>query len=261
MRNMANVGFYPESCEEVEKLIKYFNTILDEEIKDKTIFNLSPKALIVPHAGWIYSGFTANFAYRMTQNFTEKRVILIGPSHKVAFEGASIFIHTKYQTPCKVLDIDTQYSMLLKEKFNLRYLSNAHNEHSTEVQAPFIAHYIKNPKIVEIVYSSYPASKLSEIIDFLLEDEKNLIIISTDLSHYYSKSVAVSLDHNCIEAVYDLDVSKLKKCEACGKIGLEAILLSADKKGLSSLIVDYRTSADITQDDTQVVGYMSAVFI
>jgi len=264
MRKMSNIGFYPENCNEIENFINYFNEILDKNIDEenkKRLFKVPPKALIAPHAGWVYSGFTANFVYRMTQNFENKRVILIGPDHKIGFKGASICLEKEYETPCKNLPIDIEYSNLLKNKFELIYLNNAHNEHSTEVQVPFIAHYIKNPSIVEIVYSDYSPNQLSKIIDFLLEDEKNLIVISSDLSHYYDKKTAMALDYNCIQAVYDLDISKLDKCEACGKIGINAMIQSADKNHLSSLVVDYRTSADATNDETQVVGYMSAIFI
>jgi len=264
MRVMSNIGFYPQNCNEIENFINYFNEILDKNIDEenkKRLFKVPPKAIIVPHAGWVYSGFTANFAYRMTQSFNEKRVIVIGPDHKIGFNGASICLEEKYQTPCKNLEIDLEYSKLLKKQFDLDYLKNAHNEHSTEVQMPFIAHYIKNPKIVEIVYSDYLAENLSKIIDFLLQDDNNLIVISTDLSHYYDKKTAMALDYNCIQAVYDLDISKLEKCEACGKIGVKAMILSADKNNMTSLIVDYRTSADASEDESQVVGYMSAVFI
>jgi len=263
MRKMANIGFYPENCNEIEQFIDYFNEVLDKNIeeKDRKLFELKPKAIIAPHAGWVYSGFTANFVYRMTKNFTHKRVIIIGPSHKVAFEGASVCMEDKYESPCKILDIDTEYSKLLQEKFNLTYLESAHNEHSTEVQVPFIAHYIQDIKLVEIVYSDYSSDELSKIIDFLLQDEENLIVISTDLSHYYDKQTAMSLDYNCIQAVYDLDINKLKSCEACGKIGVESLIKSADRNNLTSLIVDYRTSADATNDEKQVVGYMSAIML
>jgi len=264
MRSMENIGFYPQNCEEIKNFISYFNEILDKNIDEenkKRLFKVPPKALIVPHAGWVYSGFSANFAFRMTQNFTDKRVIVIGPDHKVGFKGASICLEKTYQTPCKNLEIDLEYSVSLKNSFELRYLPNAHNEHSTEVQMPFIANYIKNPKIVEIVYSDYSSKELSKLIDFLLKDDKNLIVISTDLSHYYDKQTAMGLDYNCIQAIYDLDTTKLEKCEACGKIGIEALLISAYNNDLSSLVVDYRTSADATNDDTQVVGYMSAIFI
>jgi len=196
MRKTSVAGsFYPENCNEVENYIDYFNEVLDKNIeeKDRKLFKLQPRALIVPHAGWVYSGFTANFVYKMTKNFNSKRVILIGPSHKIAFEGASICLKKEYESPCKNLKIDTKYSNLIKEKFNLINLPSAHNEHSTEVQVPFLAHYIKNIELVEIVYSDFSPAKLSEIIDFLLEDKNNLIIISSDLSHYYDKKTAIAV--------------------------------------------------------------------
>ena len=264
MRKIANEGFYPQNCEEIENFIDYFNNILDNNIDEenkKRLFNVPPKAIIAPHAGWVFSGFTANFVYRMFKNFNNKRIIVIGPDHKIGFSGASICLEEKYETPCENLDIDIEYSILLKETFNLKYIKNAHNEHSTEVQMPFIQHYTSNAKIIEIVYSDYSSNDLSKIIDFLLEDEKNIIVISSDLSHYYNKKTAMAIDYNCIQAVYDLDISKLNKCEACGKIGIEALIKSADKKNMTSLIVDYRTSADANEDESQVVGYMSAIFI
>jgi AmmeMemoRadiSam system protein B len=264
MRKASVAGsFYPASCNEIEKYIEYFNEVLDKNIeeKDRKLFELKPKAVIVPHAGWIYSGFTANFVYRMTKNFEEKRVILIGPSHKIAYEGASICLEDEYESPCKNLKIDIEYSTILQKKFDLINLPAAHLEHSTEVQVPFIAHYIKNAELVEIIYSDYSPAKLSEVINFLLEDEKNLIIISSDLSHYYDKKTAMALDYHCLEAVHDLDEKMLEKCEACGKIGIEAIIQSSKISNLTPLIVDYRTSADASGDENQVVGYMSAIFV
>jgi AmmeMemoRadiSam system protein B len=264
MRKASVAGsFYPASCSKIETYITYFNEVLDKNIeeKDKKLFELKPKALIVPHAGWVYSGFTANFVYRMTKNFESKRVILIGPSHKIAYEGASICLENEYESPCKNIKIDTEYSKILKEKFNLINLPSAHAEHSTEVQVPFIAHYIKDVELVEIIYSDYSPAKLSEIINFLLEDKKNLVVISSDLSHYYDKKTAMALDYNCIQAVHDLDEKMLDKCEACGKIGINAIIKSAEDLNLTPLIVDYRTSADASGDENQVVGYMSAIFV
>jgi AmmeMemoRadiSam system protein B len=149
----------------------------------------------------------------------------------------------------------------LQKKFDLINLPSAHAEHSTEVQVPFIVHYIKDVELVEIIYSDYSPSKLSEIINFLLEDEKNLIIISSDLSHYYDKKSAIAIDYHCIQAVHDLDEKMLEKCEACGKIGINAIIKSAENSHLTPLIVDYRTSADANGDENQVVGYMSAIFV
>ena len=98
------------------------------------------------------------------------------------------------------------------------------------------------------------------LINYLLSND-TLIVISSDLSHYYDLKTANALDYNCLEAVAEEDINKLSSCEACGKIGIEAMIISAKEMNLTSFIVDYRTSADVSGDTNQVVGYMSAVFI
>jgi len=263
MREAVVKEWYGITCEAVESHIARFNKIIDENVdkdKAKEIFSLKPKALIVPHAGWIYSGFTANFAYRIAANSNPKRIAVIGPSHKFAFDGISVSLEDEYQTPCGNLDMDIQMSQKLIENFGVLNLEYVHTEHSTEVQMPFIKHYFPNTKVIELIYSNYNPSKLSEIIKYLLEDN-SLVVISSDLSHYYDLKTANMLDYNCLEAVQNLDLEKLQNCEACGKIGIAGMIIAAKEMGLTPLIVDYRTSADVTGDESNVVGYMSAVFI
>ena len=262
MRKAIFKEWYGGSCEAIESYIAHFNKIIDENVdknKAEEIFSLKPKALIVPHAGWVYSGFTANFAYRIAANKAQK-IAVIGPSHKFAFDGISVTLEDEYETPCGNLKIDTYLAKELIEKFEVQNLEYVHTEHSTEVQMPFIKHYFKNPQIIELIYSNYSPFKLKEIINYLLS--KNvLVIISSDLSHYYDLKTANALDSNCLEAVANEDISLLKNCEACGKIGIEALILSANENNLTPFIVDYRTSADVSGDTNQVVGYMSAIFI
>ena len=100
------------------------------------------------------------------------------------------------------------------------------------------------------------------MIEYLLEDHETAVVISTDLSHYYDIKKANALDSICLDAVKELSTAELHQgCEACGKIGVEAMLTAAKKKGLKSILLDYRTSADASGDESQVVGYMSAAFI
>jgi len=100
---------------------------------------------------------------------------------------------------------------------------------------------------------------VKRVIDFL-KDEKTIVVISTDLSHYYPDSVAKQIDSNCIEAVENLDISKLRSCEACGITGIEAVIEYAKENGLKSKVLDYKTSGDISGDRSAVVGYVSAIF-
>ncbi|EDM24235.1 AmmeMemoRadiSam system protein B [Caminibacter mediatlanticus] len=263
MRKAVVKEWYGGSCEAVESYIQRFNQIIDEnvdEIKAKEVFSLKPKALIVPHAGWMYSGFTANFAYRIASNTNPKRVVVIGPSHRFPIKGISTTLEDVYETPCGLLPIDIEFAKELIKNFDVQNLEMVHQEHSTEVQMPFIYHYFGKIPVVELIYGDYAPEKLKEIIKYAIEDN-SLVVISSDLSHYYDLKTANALDYNCLEAVQNLDLRPLSKCEACGKIGITGMILAAIELGLTPFIVDYRTSADVSGDESQVVGYMSAVFI
>ncbi len=261
IRNASVAGsFYPHSCEEIKRYIEHFNTIL-KNANYSIETNIKPKAIIVPHAGYIYSGFTANIAYRYTKNIKPKRVIVIGPSHKVFLEGASVALFEQYQTPCANLEMDIVYSKTLIKNFNfLDFDEKAHAEHSTETQFPFIQNYVKNISVVEIVYGKIDFLNLSKLMDFILKDDQNLLIISTDLSHFYNQNEANKIDSICLHAIADMDIKAFDNgCEACGIVGIKALVESAKKMGLQTKIIDYRTSADTSGDTTRVVGYVSAL--
>ena len=263
MRRAVVKEWYGGTCEAVENFIAHFNKILDENVdpnKAKEIFSLKPKALIVPHAGWMYSGFTANLAYRIASNTKPKRVVVIGPSHRVPFRGISTTLEDVYETPCGFLPIDREFAKELIEKFGVLNLEEVHQEHSTEVQMPFIYHYFGEIPVVELIYGDYEPEKLKDIIEYALNDN-SLVVISSDLSHYYDLKTANALDYNCLQAVQDLDLNALERCEACGKIGIAGMIMAAKEMNLTPLIVDYRTSADVSGDTSNVVGYMSAIFI
>ncbi len=254
--------FYPASSTDIEGMIEHYNKILDEHIKDKTLLTKEPRAIIVPHAGYVYSAFTANFAYRLLANTHAKRVVVIGPSHRVYLRGTSVSDYDTYETPYGDLPIDKALVADLEARFGLIFAPEAHHEHSTEVQMPFIKRYDPDAKVVELVCGEEDPRRLAEVIDYLLEDPDTVVVISTDLSHYYDIDKANRLDSICMQAVADLDPAKLHEgCEACGKIGVEAMLIAARKRGLKPLLLDYRTSADASGDENQVVGYMSAAFV
>ena len=216
----------------------------------------------MPHAGYVYSGFTANIALRLLANTDVKRIVIIGPSHRVYLTGTSVSDFDSYQTPLGALNIDKELISDLKNRFDLHFMPEAHHEHSTEVQIPFVKNYAPKVSVVELVYGDESPQRLSEVIEYLLKDTDTAVVISTDLSHYYDIKKANSLDSICLDAVKTLDRSQLHQgCEACGKIGVEAMLIAAKKKELKSILLDYRTSADASGDDSQVVGYMSAAFV
>jgi len=254
--------FYPADANDILEMIDHWNAVLDKHLTDKAMPDIKPRAIIVPHAGYIYSGFTANIAFRLLANSSIRKVVVIGPSHRVYLKGTSIAKYDYYETPFGNLKIDNDLSEELSNKFNLSFVSNAHSEHSTEVQMPFIAHYLSDCSIVEMVYGSESSEELSRIIEHLLKDDQTAVVISSDLSHYYDIEKAKRLDSVCIEGIAKEDSKMLDNgCEACGKIGIQAMLMAAKQIGLKSKLLDYRTSADASGDESAVVGYTSAAFI
>lgn len=254
----VNGSFYPASADEIQKYFEYFTKVYDDK---NTLPKIKTRAVIVPHAGYVFSGYTANIAHRMLEESGIKRFVVIGPSHRVAFHGVSICPYENYDTPFGSIESDQEIVKMLQEQLQLSFFPQAHHEHSTEVQFPFLKYYIPDIKLVELVYSSAYSDTISGIIDFLLKQEDIGIIISTDLSHFYTLKEANTLDEICVEAIENLDIAKLHQgCEACGMIGVEGMIKSAKKSGLHGHILDYRTSAEMSHDEQSVVGYVSAYF-
>ena len=254
--------FYPDSAKQIEQMLENYNKIIDEHLKQKDVLKLKPKAIIVPHAGYIYSAFTANLAYRLLKNTKPKRVVVIGPSHRVYLEGVSVSEYDYYETPFGKLKIDKDFISTIEKNFGIKFIPAAHHEHSTEVQMPLIAKYLKDVKVLELVYGKEDPNHLSKIIDFCLNQKDTAVVISTDLSHYYPIDKAKILDHICMDAIVNLNPKRLHEgCEACGKLGVEAMLIVAKKENLTPKLLDYRTSADASGDKSRVVGYLSVAFI
>lgn len=254
--------FYPQKCDKVKAYFEKFNQTFDTLDISKEIQNIIPRAVIVPHAGYIYSGFTANFSYRFLKQTKAKRLIIIGPSHHHYFQGISGSYYERYETPCGELEIDSPYLFALAKQFDIGFEPKAHaKEHSTEVQMPFIQHYFPQSKIIELIYSDTTGKTLAPLITALLQNKDNAVIISSDLSHFHSLEEANTFDEHCLLAVAKLDLNEISKgCEACGLIGIQAMILAAKQLKLSSKLLDYRTSADTSGDSSSVVGYMSAMF-
>jgi AmmeMemoRadiSam system protein B len=243
-------SFYPNSQEKLLEYFAHFNTMLDHSDFNKSLFEIQPKILIVPHAGYIYSGFTANIAYNLASRYNYEKVLIIGPSHHHYFQGISSLKAPWYQTPMGKLTLFSLDGVGFEPK--------AHNEHSTEVQMPFIKHYLPDTSVCEIVYGDVSTSALSPIIKHALE-QKILVVISTDLSHFYTQQQANALDSHCLQAIKQLDLSLLDHCEACGIKGVTAALSVAKEYNFTSHLLDYRTSYDTSKDASRVVGYTSAI--
>lgn len=228
--------------------------------------------LVAPHAGYVYSGPVAAYAYKTVQGMEFDDVIVIGPSHRHGFHGASVDTLAGRMTPLGKIEYDTELAKkLIAASKGINYEAAAHAvEHSVEIQMPFIQVAIPKFKAVEIIMGSQDyqtCQMLSQAIVKATKGRKVLVIASSDLSHYHSQKQAEVLDNLVVEAVAAFDAEMLfdrlttGTCEACGGGPMIAAMLAARELGATgSTPLYYATSGDITGDHDQVVGYLAAAF-
>jgi len=227
-------------------------------------------ALIVPHAGYVYSGGVAAYAYKLLLARTFTQVVIIAPSHRYPFKGASIDQKTGYETPLGVIPVDRSLAQAIADKSPIfKYVPGGHDqEHSLEIQLPFLQETLKNFSIVPIVQGSQDQSTCEEIARALaevLKGKKVLLVASTDLSHFHPYEQAKTLDKKILDRVAAFDEKGLMQdliqdhVEACGggpmfTVMKTAKLLSANQ----AYVLRYANSGDVTGDRSGVVGYMAA---
>lgn len=227
------------------------------------------KAIIVPHAGYVYSGSVAASAYRLVKNGPFETVVIIGTSHRHGFRGCSIYPQGGYQTPLGVASIDTSLAKRLSQVSGFQYIPDAHKmEHSIEVQVPFIQKVLPGVKIVPVLMgapSKKTITKLADTLAQILKDKKVLVVASTDMSHFLSKDKANTLDGETIELIQSQNINPLiKKLERrenimCGGGGVVSTLLFAQASGAAHIeILRYADSSSAGGPESQVVGYLSA---
>jgi AmmeMemoRadiSam system protein B/AmmeMemoRadiSam system protein A len=229
--------------------------------------------LISPHAGYIYSGPVAAFAYKIVENKNFDDVIVIGPSHYHGFIGVSVDTLVGRRTPLGEVDYDLKIAQkIINQHDNIIYDPHAHSEeHSVEIQIPFLQMVLKKFKLIEIIMGTQDYNTCEVLTNAIINTTKGkrvLIVASSDLSHYHSQKEAEQLDNLLIEAVsmYDPKVlyNRLSQdsCEACGGGPIITAMLVAKKMGATKAKpVMYATSGTVTGDYSRgVVGYLAAVF-
>jgi AmmeMemoRadiSam system protein B/AmmeMemoRadiSam system protein A len=227
------------------------------------------RALICPHAGYIYSAQTAAYAYRLVQGKPYKTVVIIGVSHRYPLDGCSIYLKGGFATPLGVARVDEDVAARIAKASGFTYVAQAHaEEHSVEVQVPFIQKVLPDAKIVPILMG-YPTRRtvyaLAEGLAAVATDDKVLIVASTDLSHYLSKKEANKTDAETLSLVRNLSANTLlSKCASgenimCGGGGVAATLLALKKAGNPQVaVLRYSDSSDVSGDEERVVGYLAA---
>ncbi|MDY6857349.1 MAG: AmmeMemoRadiSam system protein B [Thermodesulfobacteriota bacterium] len=267
IREPAVAGaFYPSDPALLRVQIKDFLSNVKKERFDGRIV-----ALISPHAGYMYSGQVAAFGYKLLEGSDFSRVIVIAPSHRAYFKGASVYNKRGYRTPLGVVPIDEDLSNeIIAKDSMIGYHPQAHiSEHSLEVQVPFLQVVLKEFKLVPIVMGSQDfntSNLLSEALVKTIKDEKVLIIASTDLSHFHHYDKAVHLDNIVLKHIEAFDPEGLSqaldkgRCEACGGGPVITAMLIARKLGANKTrVLRYANSGDMTGDKSRVVGYASAL--
>ncbi|RCK71794.1 MAG: hypothetical protein IGBAC_0751 [Ignavibacteriae bacterium] len=267
VREPAVAGmFYPVDKKSLmRQVVELFERAKPKKIKGQI------KALISPHAGYVYSGLTAAYAYKLLENKKYDSVVVISPSHREYFDGISIFPGTYYRTPLGDVPLDLELcKLIIENESSIKLSQHGHiEEHALEVQLPFLQIILESFKLVPIVMGDQKKEycyKIGDVLGKVLKNRNALIVASTDLSHYHPYDVANQLDKIAIDAIANFDYEKLlfeleeQNTEACGGGPAAAAMIAAKKLGANKVeIMHSCNSGDVTGDKDAVVGYMSAV--
>jgi AmmeMemoRadiSam system protein B len=219
-----------------------------------------PKAIIVPHAGYIYSGSTAGFAYAALKQANIKRVVLLGPAHRIPFYGMALSGYDAFATPLGEVRLDAAAIQKALTFADVQINDAAHaQEHALEVQLPFLQTVLNDFLLLPLCIGSVQPDAVASVIESLWGDDKTLFVISSDLSHFHPYAEAKKLDLHSIETILQLR-GDLSHEQACGATGINALLRVAQRKQLNARMLDYRNSGDTAGDKDRVVGYASIAF-
>jgi MEMO1 family protein len=258
IRKPAVAGqFYPDDAQELSRVLKSLYAAA------RTCQVSQVKAIIVPHAGYIYSGEVAASAYLtlIPQMHKIKRVILLGPAHRVGFHGLATTSMNYFNTPLGDIPIDKSAINIIESLPQVVTLDRAHtHEHSLEVQLPFLQNLLDKFTLIPLVVGDCNSQQVSEVLELLWGGEETLIVISSDLSHYNSYNDALHQDRKTSESILNMQPEKIDFDDACGRIPIKGLLISATRHNLTAQQVDLRNSGDTAGPRDRVVGYGAYIF-
>ena len=222
----------------------------------------TPKALIAPHAGYVYSGPIAANAYALLApaRGSIKRVVLLGPTHRVAVHGLALPGATRFATPLGTVEIDPSAVESLRALPQVVVSDEAHAlEHSLEVHLPFLQSVLGDFKLVPLAVGHATPDEVAEVLEVLWGGPETLIVVSSDLSHYLPYREALGADRATCEAILALRTD-IDHEHACGATPVCGLTLTAQRKGLRPELIDARNSGDTAGDRSRVVGYAAFAF-
>jgi len=222
-----------------------------------------PKALIVPHAGYVYSGPVAGSAYARIASGRERieRVALVGPAHRVPLAGLGVSPAAAFATPLGEIPLDAalRERVLALPQVTLR--SDAHaQEHSLEVQLPFLQCVLGAFALLPLVVGDATPTEVDEVLELVWGGAETLVVISSDLSHYHAYAAAQRMDAATTRAIEGLRPEQIGYDDACGRIPIQGLLLAARRHGLRPETLDVRNSGDTAGPRDAVVGYGAFAF-
>jgi AmmeMemoRadiSam system protein B len=243
IRKPAFAGsFYPSTKKEIHTFFQRFEEQLEEENLEERKGSAPVSGIIVPHAGWVYSGKTAYAAHRLLQKAKPEKIALLGPSHRALF-------HTAYRDPHDFWESPLGRTPILPDSRFPVHPTVHDEEHSLEVQLPFIQYFHPDSRVLPLVVGHISETQANEFARLL---DSYFLIISTDLSHYHPLDEARHIDSRSIQNIENLDD---RDVDACGINPLRIAFAFMRQRGLRPHLIDYSTSAEAFGDASAVVGY------
>lgn len=249
--------FYPANPHELDRAVRGFLAQANPLDAPRP-----PKALIVPHAGYVYSGPIAASAYVQLAGLAGRirRVVLLGPTHRVYVRGMALPDADTFATPLGPVPLDQAAMRSLADLPYVGKNAAAHQlEHSLEVQLPFLQEVLGDFALVPIAVGEASADEVAEVLERLWDGDETLIVVSSDLSHYLPDAIARRVDAATAQGVLALD-PRLSHEQACGATPVNGLLLAARRHGLQPVALDLRNSSDTAGDPERVVGYAAFAF-
>ena len=257
IRRPAVAGsFYPNDPAELRAMISGF-------LKQTKPSGSVPKAIIAPHAGYIYSGPIAASAYVQIAPARGKikRVILLGPSHRVPFRGLAATSADAFATPLGNIPIDKAAFDQIKDLPQVEVIDSAHAmEHSLEVHLPFLQEVLGDFRLVPLAVGDATPEEVADVLEKLWGGPETLVVISSDLSHYHDYRTAGKMDRAASKAIESLHPEEIDYEQACGRIPISGLLVAAKRHDLRAHTLDLRNSGDTAGSKDEVVGYGAWAF-
>lgn len=223
-----------------------------------------PAALLVPHAGYVYSGPVAACAYRTLIPYRERvrHVVLLGPAHRARLVGLALPDAEAFETPLGLVAVDVGLAAEAATLPQVTVDGRAHAaEHSLEVQLPFLQRVLAELTVLPLVVGHAEPAEVSRVIQRFLGREGLVVVISSDLSHYLPYDAATAVDAGTARRIAELAPERISLDEACGAMALNGLLLAARRAGLEPCLLDLRNSGDTAGPHDEVVGYAAVAFV